>query len=229
MSSKPWRAVTLAVGVIVAGGLALASFPTTPPNDPLYAPAMCPPATSCNGPTGQWNLLSTNDNVPTTTGASGISADLAWQVTTGRPDTIIAVLDSGVDYDHEDLRHKIWLNCGELPAPEQANGMTVAGTSPGCREPGKVYDLNGDGVFNVLDYSADPRVTDLNGDGAVDRGDLAVFANGVDDDGDGLADALDPGCADGDDADETFRTFTDAWTAACRRSPATGSPPPTCW
>jgi len=60
-------------------------------------------------------------------------------------------------------------------------------------------------------------------------GQPAACANGVDDDGDGLADALDPGCADGDDADETFRTFTDAWTAACRRSPATGSPPPTCW
>ena len=136
-NARPSRIVLFAVVALVATGLALASFPTTPPNDPLYAPATCPPMTTCNGPTGQWNLLSTNDNVPTTTGASGISADLAWQVTTGRPDTIIGVLDSGVDYDHEDLRNKVWLNCGELPAPEQANGQTVAGSSPGCREPAK--------------------------------------------------------------------------------------------
>src|SRR5437667_6018678 len=201
-NARPSRVVLFAVVALVVTSLALASFPTTPPNDPFYAPATCPPMTTCNGPTGQWNLLSTNDNVPTTTGASGISADLAWQVTTGRPDTIIGVLDSGVDDDHEDLRNKVWLNCGELPAPEQANGQTVAGSSPGCREPTKVYDLNGDGVFNVQDYAADPRVADLNGDGVVDRGDLAVFADGVDDDGDGYVDDLSGWDAVNDDNDE---------------------------
>ena len=97
-------AVTIALGGLLAAR-ALAVFPTTPPNDPRDAPDVCPPATTCNGPTGQWNLLSFNDNVPFTTGASGISADLAWQVTTGRRDTIIAVLASGVTYDHEDLRN----------------------------------------------------------------------------------------------------------------------------
>jgi len=75
-----------------AASLALASFPATAPTDPLHAPAQCPPMSSCNGPTAQWNLLSFNDNVPTTTGASGISTDLAWQVTTGRSDITIAVL-----------------------------------------------------------------------------------------------------------------------------------------
>src|SRR5437879_10091337 len=118
-----------------------------------------------------------------------MSAVLSLQVTTRRPETIIGVLDSGVDYDHEDLRNKVWLNCGELPAPEQANGQTVAGSSPGCREPTMVYDLNGDGVFNVQDYAADPRVADLNGDGVVDRGALAVVADGADDERDGSVDA----------------------------------------
>src|SRR2546428_13227324 len=121
--ARPSRLVPLAVVAIVAASLALASFPAMAPNDPLYPPDMCAPSQTCpcsggtcSGPTGQWNLLSTNDDVPATTGASGISADLAWQVTTGRPDTIIGVLDSGGDYDHEDLRNKVWLNCGELPA-----------------------------------------------------------------------------------------------------------------
>jgi len=193
---------TLAVVAVAAIWVLAASFPMMPPNDPDYAPDTCPPMSTCSGPTGQWNLLSFNDNVPTTTGASGISADLAWPVTTGRPDTIIAVLDSGVDYDHEDLRHKIWLNCGELPAPEQANGQPVGGSSPGCREASKLYDLNGDGVFNVEDYAADPRVTDLNTDGVVDRGDLRVFADGIDNDGDGYVDDLSGWDAVNDDGDE---------------------------
>src|SRR5438067_13935346 len=113
--ARPRRKLPLVVAALAVAGVALAVFPTTPPNDPLFAPATCPPSSSCNGPTGQWNLLSSNDNVPTTTGASGISTDLAWQATTGRPDVVIAVLDSGVDYDHEDLRHKIWLKRGDLP------------------------------------------------------------------------------------------------------------------
>src|SRR2546427_2866797 len=130
---------TLAVVALAAIWVLAASFPMMPPNDPNYAPDTCPPSSTCHGPTGQWNLLSTNDNVPTTTGASGISADLAWQVTTGRPDTVIAILDSGVNYDHEDLRNKIWLNRGELPGPEQANGQTVAGSAPASREPTEDY------------------------------------------------------------------------------------------
>ena len=50
--------------VATAAGVLAASFPTTPPDDPRYAPDVCPPATDCAGPTGQWNLLSFNDHVP---------------------------------------------------------------------------------------------------------------------------------------------------------------------
>jgi hypothetical protein len=192
----------VSLGVVV-GTLALAAgFPLTAPNDPKYAAATCPPSSSCGGPTGQWNLFGVDAHFPPTTRPSGISADLAWQVTTGRPDTIIAVLDSGVQYDQEDLRNKIWLNCGELPAPQQLGGVTLPGSSPGCRDAGSVYDLNGDGVFNVRDYATDPRVTDSNGSGALDRGDLRVFLNGVDDDGNGYVDDLSGWDADDDDGDE---------------------------
>ncbi|TMB58958.1 MAG: hypothetical protein E6J56_01335, partial [Deltaproteobacteria bacterium] len=185
-------AVTLGLGALLAAR-ALAVFPTTAPNDPRYAADVCPPATTCHGPTGQWNLLSFNDNVPFTTGASGISADLAWQVTTGRHDTIIAVLDSGVNYDHEDLRNKIWLNRGELPTP-----------IGGCCVPpvGDPWDCNADGVFNVQDYACDPRVSDTNGSGALDRGDLRVFVDHLDNDGNGYVDDLSGWDADDDDGDE---------------------------
>ena len=193
----PWLLAAIVAVLCSGGGRAHAVFPATPPNDPLYAPDVCPPATTCGGPTGQWNLFSFAPDIPPTPHASGISADLAWQVTLGRPDVVIAILDSGVDYDHEDLRDKIWLNRGELPIPAGA-----------CAPPpGDPHDCNGDGVFNVEDYATDPSVTDTNGSGDVDRGDLAVFADGADDDGNGYIDDLSGFDTDDDDGDEFDHRF----------------------
>jgi len=38
-----------------------------------------------------------------------------WAKTSGSPDTVIAVLDTGVDLDHPDLKDNIWINKGEVP------------------------------------------------------------------------------------------------------------------
>ena len=38
-----------------------------------------------------------------------------WEKTSGNKDTVIAVLDSGVDIDHPDLADNIWVNVGEVP------------------------------------------------------------------------------------------------------------------
>ena len=187
------RTTFLAVLALAAVSALAAGFPAMPPDDPRYAPDACPPASSCAGPTGQWNLFSFAPDVPPTPHASGISADVAWQVTVGRPDVIVAVLDSGVNYDHEDLRNKVWLNRGELPIP----------AGPCCSPPvTDAYDCNADGVFSILDYACDARVTDANGSGALDRGDLRPFENGVDDDGNGYVDDLSGFDTDDDDGDE---------------------------
>jgi len=44
-----------------------------------------------------------------------INAPEAWDIIDGCPDAVIAVIDTGVDYNHEDLSSNIWTNDDELP------------------------------------------------------------------------------------------------------------------
>ncbi len=39
----------------------------------------------------------------------------AWTVTSGSPRAVVAVLDTGVDYHHNDLKNNIWTNAKEIP------------------------------------------------------------------------------------------------------------------
>lgn len=43
-----------------------------------------------------------------------IDAERAWEITQGSEDIIIAVIDTGVDYNHPDLQENIWTNTAEL-------------------------------------------------------------------------------------------------------------------
>jgi len=62
----------------------------TEPNDPLYQDG------------SQWYL-------------DAINAPAAWDSTTGDTTQIIAIIDTGVDWDHPDLDDNIWTNWNEIP------------------------------------------------------------------------------------------------------------------
>jgi hypothetical protein len=78
---------------------------------------------------------------------AGFNAAGAWKAERGRPDAVVAILDTGIDWSAQGLRDKVRLNTGELPYPERADGSSCG-----------AYDCNSDGVVNVEDYAQDPRV-----------------------------------------------------------------------
>lgn len=60
-----------------------------------------------------WGLLNTGQadkNGQTGTPGSDIGATKAWALGTGSKDIVVAVIDTGVDYNHEDLSENIWTN-----------------------------------------------------------------------------------------------------------------------
>jgi len=63
-----------------------------------------------------WGLHNTGQAVNGSTGKADadIDAPEAWEITTGSSDVIIAVIDSGIAYDHPDLAPNIWTNPGEI-------------------------------------------------------------------------------------------------------------------
>jgi len=76
------------------------------PNDPLFS--------------DQWHHFQENN--------IDIDSTSAWDITTGQEwgDVVVAVIDTGVDYEHEDLKERMWINPDEIPGngiDDDGNGI----------------------------------------------------------------------------------------------------------
>lgn len=105
------------------GGWSYFFEPTVTPNDPDYPL--------------QWAM-----NV--------LEAPAAWARTTGSPDVVVAVIDTGVDYNHPDLGPNIWRNPNEV-----ADGTDTSGN-------GFVDDIRG---WDFVNDTNDPRDVSTHGTG----------------------------------------------------------------
>lgn len=94
-------------------------------------------------------------------GMANIKAPAAWEITTGSQETVVAIIDTGIDRNHPDLQCNLWTNPGELAG----NGLDD--------------DRNGyvDDVYGWDFAYGDNNPSDVNGHGTHTAGTVGACGN----------------------------------------------------
>ena len=160
-----------------------------PPRDPLYRDDD-DPSTKCNPVEEVCDDLDLVDQW----GLFKVEAEGAWNITTGSTSVVIAVLDGGVDLDHDDLVGKIWINTGEVEGDgldndnnglvDDYHGADFVGDNPG--DPLTDDPSSQDGDPDIPEGVWEPAAENFifTGTFTVDPS----VGDGLDNDGDGLPD-----------------------------------------
>ena len=112
----------------------------------------------------QWGLLEPD------AWKGGINALDAWDIRTESSSTVIAVIDTGIDYTHPDLQDNIWINSGETGTDTGGNDKRFNGIDDDLD--GYVDDWQG---WNFYTNTSDIR--DLEGHGTHIAGIIGAMGN----------------------------------------------------
>lgn len=108
----------------------------------------------------QWGLHNTGQTLGVPD--ADINAPEAWALTQGRPQDVVAVIDTGVDVTHPDLAGSMWVNPGEIPG----NGIDDDGN-------GYIDDIHG---IDAADEARTATPMDVDGHGTHVAGIIAASA-----------------------------------------------------
>lgn len=150
-----------------------------------------------------WGLTNTGSNEPDRNGGSSgsvgvtgadINAEKAWAITKGSKKVVIAVIDTGIDYNHADLKDNIWVNTKEIAGNNKdddgngfvddihgwnahgKNGNPMDGNAHGTHCSGTIGAKhgNGVGVAGVMDEVSLMAVKFLSDEGSGNLADAVV-------------------------------------------------------
>lgn len=86
------------------------------PNDPMYGQLW-----------GMNNVGQPDSSRQVGIAGTDIGAEAAWDITTGSKDVIVAVIDTGINYNHPDLKDNLWINeaekNGQAGVDDDGNGI----------------------------------------------------------------------------------------------------------